>query len=510
MKKPLAFILVLSLILLACPVKSAAATVSDFSDVQTGDWYYGAVSFVTQNGMFNGSTTTTFSPNGTMTRGMFVTVLGRYCNAPASTEGYQLGIIFKADVNMGSAPSTQNTTVLACLSVNTQVEVVSQAADTDDASYSWYYIKYNGMFGYVRSDFVAVIDSGFEDVPADAYYSPYVQWAFSSGIASDTGEGTFSPDRDITREEICTMLYNLSNYKNVQLKPTVAALSFSDGASISSGAAAAVPALQQTGVITGYNDGSFRPQGSATRAEVSAMLMRFLGAISYKPVTEPSYDANGNYIFGTELPQTAAVGADYFSDACFIGHSLVNGMRSYLGFSSTDFFAKNGASAKYFTSYTDLELASTHLDDKGYTVRDKGSLEDAMKYKSYNKVYIMLGVNEIGTSAASAKSFYTSMSGIIELVRKYQPNAKIYLISLTPVSQTCSESNKSINRDNIIAFNGVLKQLCKDKKAYYLNVFDLLCDNGGFLPDGAAMSDGIHLLASQYAKIKTYLLNHAL
>jgi lysophospholipase L1-like esterase len=501
------FLIIASLFATALPASARAAAVSDFSDVHTADWFYGAVRFVTENGMFNGTDASAFSPNGTMTRGMFVTVLGRYGGAPSVSAGYKMGRLIRSDVNMRSAPSVENTGILLCLPNATIVEVIERVPDQSDPAYTWYYVRYSGILGYIRSDLVALTDSGFTDVPETAYYYSYVQWAFSNGIAGAAGENSFSPERAITREEICSMLANYASFKNYQLRPAVAAQSFTDMAAVSSGYAA-VSKLQQAGVINGYTDGSFRPAGNATRAEVSTMLMRFVEALGYKKTVEASVDAAGNHIFGTELPQKAAVTADYFSDACFIGHSLVNGMRAYFDLSNADFFAKNGATAKYFQSYADLDLTTTHLDDKGYTVPDKGSLEDALSAKNYGKVYIMLGVNEISASAASGQSFYTSMSGIVDLVKRTRPGAKIYLFSLTPVTQACSESDKSINRDSILAFNTVVKQLCKDKSVCYLNVFDLLCNADGFMDKSACLSDGIHLLAPAYASIKSYLMTH--
>jgi lysophospholipase L1-like esterase len=503
-KKFAALLLILSFILALCPA-AFAVSVSDFFDVRSTDWFYNAVDFVTKNGMFNGTGASAFSPNGTMTRGMFVTVLGRYGGAPTVEPGSKIGTVTKSDVNLRTEPSTQNTGVLLTLQNGASVEVLGEKADLTDPAYIWYYVRYKGTLGYIRTDLMTVSDSGFADVSADAYYYSYVQWAVTAGIAAATGDGSFSPERAITREEICSMLANYASYKNYQLKAAVSAKSFTDGAAVSAAYAAAVTKLQQAAVIDGYTDGSFKPQGSATRAEVSTMLMRFIDAISYKKAAELSYDAAGNYIFGTETPQTAAVSADYFSDACFIGHSLVNGMKTYLGLSNADFFAKNGASARYFLTYNDLELTTTHLDDRGYTVRDEGTLAQAMSDKSYGKVYIMLGINEIGASAAASQNFYTSMDAIIKLVRQTQPNAKIYLISLTPVSQACSETSV-YNRDSILAFNAVLKQLGREQSAYYLNVFDLLCNANGFMDAGFVMSDGIHLLAPAYASIKNYLM----
>ncbi|MFB0920873.1 MAG: S-layer homology domain-containing protein, partial [Oscillospiraceae bacterium] len=67
-KKLISSILISCVLLLACPVYSVAASVSDFSDVSSSDWFYSSVNFVTSNGMFNGTSSTTFSPASTMTR----------------------------------------------------------------------------------------------------------------------------------------------------------------------------------------------------------------------------------------------------------------------------------------------------------------------------------------------------------------------------------------------------------------------------------------------------------
>ena len=509
MKRLVSIFLILCLAVSVCPISSSAATVSDFSDVRNVDWFYSSVSFVTQNGMFNGTSSSTFSPNSPMTRGMFVTVLGRYGGAPSVSSGTSLGTVLKSDVNLRSAPSAVNTSIVAVLQTGAQVEIIDTKHDLDeDLAYTWYYVKYKGMIGYIRSDLMEVSENGFTDVSPDSYYSSYVQWAFSSGIAGATGDDTFSPERNITREEICSMLYNYADYKNYQLKPYLPAVTFNDSSAISSDYRAAVSAMQLCGVVLGYGDGSFKPSGSATRAEVSTMLMRFIDTISYKKVTESSYDSAGNYIFGTEVPQITAVTDAYYSDACFIGHSLVCGMQNCFGLTDTDFYAVNGISAKSMLTYSDFKLTATHTDISGNTVQDTGTLSAALAEHSYAKVYIMLGVNELGPDAYHRQSYYNSMSALIDLVLKTQPSSLIYLISLSPVSQKCSESRESFTRDNAIAFNAVIKQLCKEKRTYYLNVFDLLCNANGFLPESACMSDGIHLLASQYTLIKTYLGTH--
>ncbi|MEG0035146.1 MAG: S-layer homology domain-containing protein [Oscillospiraceae bacterium] len=505
MKKCISLLLTLCMFF-ACAINVSAASASNFTDVGSGDWFYSAVNFVTENGMFSGTGPSTFSPFNPMTRGMVVTVLGRYGGAPAIGAGNKLGVITKSDVNMRSAPSTSGTSVLASLGKNTQLEVLGSTPDLKNAGFNWFYVKYKGILGYIRSDLMSIVDSGFADVPSSAYYSSYVRWATDAKIASGTGNGNFSPDLNITREELCSMLFNYADFKNIKLNPTLAPVNFLDSSSISPAYAHAVSSLQQLGVINGCDDGTFKPQGSATRAEVAAMLMRFVSAISYHPDVPPTPD--GNYVFGTEVPVKASVNSDYFSDACFIGHSITLGMKNYFNLNNADFFAVNGISTRKLLEYQDFELSTTHTDEYGKVVHDKGSLDKAISENYYGKVYIMLGVNETGPAPYHRQAFSTAMGSLIDIVRKSQPNATIYLLSETPVSEKCSEERTDINRDNILAFNNVIKQLCRDKKTYYLNVFDLLADSNGYLPEDACLSDGIHILSPQYAQIKSYIFSH--
>lgn len=77
LKKIIATVLVAGIALVSMAVPASAAAVTDFTDVKESSWYYNAVQYAVDNGLFAGTTPTTFSPEGGMTRGMFVTVLGR-------------------------------------------------------------------------------------------------------------------------------------------------------------------------------------------------------------------------------------------------------------------------------------------------------------------------------------------------------------------------------------------------------------------------------------------------
>ena len=499
MKKTISSILSCLLLISVIPT-AVAAPVNAFTDVNTGDWFYGDVSFVTEKQLFNGTSTNTFSPDLTMERGMFVTVLGRYANAKVSVPKEGGGIITKSDVRLRNAPTTVGSQTLATLAKDTMVDILDKVPGTDDPSYSWYYVNYNGTLGYVREDLMKEDSGVISDVPSDAYYANYVYWALNTGIAAKTGENTFSPTRAITREELCSMMYNYAKNRNLEIWAVNNVINFTDAASISPTYSAAVSAMQKGGIVNGYTDGSFMPKGSATRAEVSAMLTRFIKAITYKPANEPSYDSNGSYIWGNPLPEKQKVGSEFFSDSCFIGHSLVVGMKTYFGLPGADFYAFNGAGVRSLLNHTGFAIP----DGSG----NAGKLSDCLGAKNYGKVYIMLGANEIGTAAAHSNTFYNNMLELINLVRASQPNAAIYLMSFTPVSQSCSESRADLSRDNIIKYNDVIKRLCKEKRAYYLNVFDALQNGDGFLDPNTCTSDGIHFYASEYAKIKNYIFSH--
>lgn len=96
-KRIISLLLVVSMVLSLLPVSALAAGTKDtaadspFTDVKPGDWCYDAVLYAKANGFFSGTSETTFSPNGTMTRGMFVTVLGRMAGIDPAKYGGDTG-----------------------------------------------------------------------------------------------------------------------------------------------------------------------------------------------------------------------------------------------------------------------------------------------------------------------------------------------------------------------------------------------------------------------------------
>jgi uncharacterized repeat protein (TIGR02543 family) len=177
---------------------------NSFGDVKPSDWFYDAVTYVKQNGIFSGTSNDSFSPDGTLTRAMYVTVLGRMAGIDVS--------------------------------------------------------KYT--------------TSVFTDVQPDAWYAPYVQWAFEKGITSGTGDNVFSPDASILREQMATLTLRYFEIEKISYQTKGSKTSKpNDISDISAWAVDAVVKLWQAGLLAGDTNGNFNPSSNATRAEAAAFCV---------------------------------------------------------------------------------------------------------------------------------------------------------------------------------------------------------------------------------------------
>ena len=118
--------------------------------------------------------------------------------------------------------------------------------------------------------------SSFTDVQSTDPAMPYIEWAVKNNIVQGIGNNKFGPDQQITREQMAVMMVNYAKATGYKLPVSRQAVTFADNANISTWAKDAVKAIQQTGVISGKPNNLFDPQGSATRAEASAILRRFV------------------------------------------------------------------------------------------------------------------------------------------------------------------------------------------------------------------------------------------
>ncbi len=116
--------------------------------------------------------------------------------------------------------------------------------------------------------------AGFTDVPADSWYTNAVNWSVTVGISSNSN-GTFNPNADVTREQLCVMLYRYSAYLGLNMNTAADLSRFPDQNKVASYAVPAMTWAVANGIIGGTGDGTLNPAGTATRAEVSTILQRF-------------------------------------------------------------------------------------------------------------------------------------------------------------------------------------------------------------------------------------------
>jgi hypothetical protein len=132
-----------------------------------------------------------------------------------------------------------------------------------------------GRAGGVKAeDYTA---SGFSDVAAGSWYGGYVQWAYENKIISGVGGGVFAPDQLITRAQMASILTNYSKWKGAAPESAVQP-TYTDLANVPDWAAKGVSFCTAKGWLTGYPDGSFQPQKTATRAEAATMLYKGSGS----------------------------------------------------------------------------------------------------------------------------------------------------------------------------------------------------------------------------------------
>ena len=118
---------------------------------------------------------------------------------------------------------------------------------------------------------VSGVKNPFTDVKSSDYYYDAVLWAYANSVVNGTGRSTFSPKKNVTREQLAAILYRYSGTPTTSGRLT----SFTDADNVSSYATNAMKWAVGAGIITGSGS-KLDPQGSATRAQVAAMLHRYL------------------------------------------------------------------------------------------------------------------------------------------------------------------------------------------------------------------------------------------
>ena len=196
-----------------------------------------------------------------------------------------------------------------------------------------------------------------------------------------------------------------------------------------------------------------------------------------------------------EKPVYQTVGYEYFDDALFIGDSRTVGLMEYGNLGNATFFADSGMSV-YGLAWKKIEVPD----------RGKMTFDEILTEKQYGKIYLMLGMNELGYRFDTTKERYLET---LEKILAAQEDAVIYLCANMHVTAKQSEKDEIYNNENVNLINELIAGLADGEKTFYLDVNELFDDENGSL-DEKYTSDAFHVLGTYYVDWVDWLCTRAI
>jgi len=207
------------------------------------------------------------------------------------------------------------------------------------------------------------------------------------------------------------------------------------------------------------------------------------------PEPEPVYT-------GPDLEEGEPMGDEFFEDAIFIGNSLVHGLWAFGGIKTGRFCAATSASivnldrVKNEAFWGDPETAPTVME--------------ALSYGSCGKIYILLGINEIGFETPDFIAIYSALLDTIEAIH---PEADMYIMGLTPITVKKDACGYPFTMERILSYNEALRQLAAERECWYVDLCEAMAGEDGFLEEEVS-TDGIHFIQEKYPDWGEYLRTH--
>lgn len=194
---------------------SALAAPSTFQDVSSSDWYAEAVQYATENNLFNGTSTTTFSPNGSMTRAMFVTVLGRFSGDTISSTSSRFTDVpsstwYTSYVNWAAEKGYVNGTSATTFDPEKSITREEIAVVLKN---------YFSQTGAEIKDDTNVLSSFRDSGDISSWAVDAVDYVRKTGLLSGDEKGNFAPQANLTRAEAATVFMRVGNKVHPE-KPT--------------------------------------------------------------------------------------------------------------------------------------------------------------------------------------------------------------------------------------------------------------------------------------------------
>ena len=193
------------------------------------------------------------------------------------------------------------------------------------------------------------------------------------------------------------------------------------------------------------------------------------------------------------VPEGGPVEDTYFENTAFLGDSRTQGFQLYSGLKTGTYYTAVGATVEsVFTKKVDTEAG-------------KMPLLDAMAKQEFDKIYVMLGVNELGWNGTEI--YHNQYAKLIDRLREDHPDSLVVLQTLIPVSAKQEAKKSYVNNTRIAAYNEVIRQLAEEKQCPYVDVAAAMTDEQGCLRSDWT-SDGVHLNTKGCKAWLEYLRTH--
>ena len=215
-----------------------------------------------------------------------------------------------------------------------------------------------------------------------------------------------------------------------------------------------------------------------------------------EPVPEPEPELPA-YDFSQPAPERDAVDNTYFDDAAFVGDSRTDGFMIYSGIGRGKNLTSNGLSIFQLEEKKALKIGG-----------EKYTLLEALEMAEYGKVYLCLGINELGVY--DDEGFYQSYLAAIDAIRAIQPRAAIYIQGLIPLNEeeiAAAGGRDYLKNDHLRIYNDLMRKAAEEKQVVFLDLYTEFADENGSLPAGASR-DGVHLKKEYCQKWLEYLKTH--
>ncbi len=208
--------------------------------------------------------------------------------------------------------------------------------------------------------------------------------------------------------------------------------------------------------------------------------------------TESTKEATPSQV--QETTPFTKVDESYFDDALFIGDSRTVGLSEYSNWKNPVYYADVGLTVYHVF---DKEIAKVN----GETM----NIDQALQRQKFGKIYIMLGINELGRG--TTETFAAKYSQVIGRIRELQPDAIIFIEGIMGVSKKKSDSDPIFNNKNIQERNAAIESLADNSSVYYIDVNQVIMDGSGGIPSEYTF-DNVHLKAAYYSIWTNYLMEH--